>query len=469
MRFGGVGGVVLSWDDVVGEVEDVLDAAGVFGIEGWLRSASRQHTPPAPPAAAPAPAPAAPLLTGEEVSGRAAAAIADMHRKMATRRDASESVAEQLTETLLQAHPVTTDGQQKLEVIQQRIEDAIADPKLNLDTPTGEQAFLQFLRSQVEQIRAVVANGQLASDDTARILAGLSKLVPSDTNRPSSSSDTTTPADTSSSRSNPAPDPGDAADPGSDSGVSADDAQRFADDAGDYADPGTPNSLAGLTQALPSMMAPLASMGGLPASMMSPLSSMGSMPPMGGMAPMQPMQATADQKPKYVPDDKTLSESDTPTYADDQTGDGTDTKPDDGKPDDKLTPQPGSDTPATTTAATPSVQVSLPDGSSVTAPNPKIAQAVTAYLKGTPLDAAFKNAGMPLPLPGTPITHGNIDPSQVTTGSIAVLGDHLSLALSPVKAFQDGQIVPLQDVANKPGFEGWLDPTKTATTAGAPS
>jgi hypothetical protein len=37
--------------------------------------------------------------------------------------------------------------------------------------------------------------------------------------------------------------------------------------------------------------------------------------------------------------------------------------------------------------------------------------------------------------------------------------DHYVVALSSVKALQDGQVVPLSSVASGPDFLGWMDPS----------
>jgi hypothetical protein len=45
--------------------------------------------------------------------------------------------------------------------------------------------------------------------------------------------------------------------------------------------------------------------------------------------------------------------------------------------------------------------------------------------------------------------------------------DHYVVALSSVKALQNGQVVPLSTVASGPDFLGWMDPA--ATPAAAPA
>jgi len=104
----------------------------------------------------------------------------------------------------------------------------------------------------------------------------------------------------------------------------------------------------------------------------------------------------------------------------------------------------------------PTTLVSLPDGSSATARTPALAQAVKAHLAGTPVEAAYRAAGIGLPPPGTPVTNP-VDPSSLSCGAIGVFKDHYVVALSSVKAYQDGQVVPLGSVASSPDFLGWID------------
>jgi hypothetical protein len=119
-------------------------------------------------------------------------------------------------------------------------------------------------------------------------------------------------------------------------------------------------------------------------------------------------------------------------------------------------------------APVPSTLVSLPDGSSATARTAALAQAVKANLAGTPVDAAYRDAGIALPPPGTPVT-SPVDPSALSCGTVGMFKDHYVVALSAVKAYQDGQVVPLAAVASSPDFLGWVDPTALATTGTAPA
>ena len=91
-----------------------------------------------------------------------------------------------------------------------------------------------------------------------------------------------------------------------------------------------------------------------------------------------------------------------------------------------------------------------------------------AYLAGTPLDVAYRQAGVDLPPPGTPVTNP-LDPSALTAGAIGMFKDHYVVALSAAKALQDGQVVSLSSAASGPGFLGWMDPSAAAAPAPPPA
>jgi hypothetical protein len=48
---------------------------------------------------------------------------------------------------------------------------------------------------------------------------------------------------------------------------------------------------------------------------------------------------------------------------------------------------------------------------------------------------------------------------------LAAFNDHYAVALSSVKALQDGQVVPAAAIAASPGFLGWLDPSAAGASA----
>ena len=123
------------------------------------------------------------------------------------------------------------------------------------------------------------------------------------------------------------------------------------------------------------------------------------------------------------------------------------------------TPGQGAPPAAPAAAAAPaSTTVALPDGSSASAKTPALASAVKSYLAGTPLDAAYQQANIELPPPGTPVTNP-IDPNQLSAGYLGMFKDHYVVALSAAKALKDGQVVSLASAAAGPDFLGWIDPS----------
>ncbi|HRD12669.1 MAG TPA: Biofilm regulator BssS, partial [Mycobacterium sp.] len=116
----------------------------------------------------------------------------------------------------------------------------------------------------------------------------------------------------------------------------------------------------------------------------------------------------------------------------------------------------------------PPTAITLPDGSTANARTPELAQAVKAHLDGKPLEEAYREQHLELPPPGTPVT-APVDPSRLSAGMLAVFNDHYAVALSSVKALQDGQVVPASMIASSPGFLGWLDPSAVGAPEPTPA
>ncbi|PXX01542.1 DUF4226 domain-containing protein [Mycolicibacterium moriokaense] len=417
-----------------------------------------------PSAAAPA---GSALPTDEQQSGRAADAVRKLHEELQNRYSQISDAEGKLSEVLLTAHATTADGQQKLQPIQQKIVAAINNPDLSLDTPAGEQAFLTFLRGQVAAIGDVVTSGTLSSEDQAKAVEALSNLYGNDT------SSTPTPVEEPAASAAPAAAPADAAlgpeeampDPTlSDLGL------------GGVGAPQASDPLSALASALPAAMGafPPGGLGGGFGG--DPFSSLaGAAAPLAGLASQLGEQPRRDDTgdnniDKASGDGPDVRKGSEPEHQPPQ-GDSATTPPPaapvpTGTPGDGAPPA----APAATPAAVPMTAVSLPDGSTATARTAALAEAVKSYLGGTPVDAAYRQAGIDLPPPGTPVTNP-VDPSALSVGAIGMFKDHYVVALSPVKALQDGQVVPLATVAAGPDFLGWMDPAAapTPTPVGAPT
>jgi Domain of unknown function (DUF4226) len=383
------------------------------------------------------------LPTDEQQSGRAADAVKKLHAEMQNRYSQISDAEGKLSEVLLTAHATTADGQQKLQAIQQKIVEAIDNPDLSLDTPAGEQAFLTFLRGQVAAIGDVVTSGTLSADDQAKALEALSNLYGNDPGAPPAPVDA--PAKDGLGPEEPMPDP-----TLSDLGL------------GGVGAPQAGEPLSTLASALP------AALGAFPAGGLGggfggdPFSSLA-----GAAAPLAGLASQLSDQPRR---DNTADDSDVAKRS------GAGAEHQQPQPDSATPPpaqpepagKPGDGAPPAATAAAPppvpTTAVSLPDGSTATARTAALAEAVKSYLGGTPVDAAYRQAGIDLPPPGTPVTNP-VDPSALSCGAVGMFKDHYVVALSAVKALQNGQVVPLSTVASGPDFLGWMDPAATPAAA----
>jgi len=417
------------------------------------------------------------LATDEQQSGRAADAVKKLQDDLKHRYTTISDAEEKLSEVLLNAHATTAEGQRQLNAIQHKIVDAVDNPALSLDTPAGEEAFLRFLRSQIKDIGDVVNSGGMTADDQAKAAQALGALYGADAiaEHPGQAPAADPPA------AGPlAPDT-----PGVPATPVAQPVPAVTDPGLGGADP-MPDSLSDALGGEP--------LAGLGADPLSGLSSMlpGALSGLGAASPLDalsglagegaPLAGLASQLGDRPADHDGDTDSDKPDH--DSEGRKSERAGADGKGPEPAQdqhpgdPQPGPQTDGTAgagappagpaPATAPTTVVALPDGSTATARTPALAQAVKANLAGTPIDAAYRQAGMELPPPGTPVTNP-VDPSRLSCGTIGMFKDHYVLALSAVKAYQDGQVVPLASVASGPDFLGWVDPTAVgaATTAAA--
>ncbi len=396
---------------------------------------------------------AAPLPTDEQQSGRTAEAVKKLQEELKARYSDLSDAEQKLAESLLTARATTADGQRKLNDIQKNIVGAVNNPDLSLDTPAGEAAFLKFLRGQVAAIGDVVASGTLTADDQAKAIAALSKLYSLQPADQPADQPASTPAPLPPGDAAPAPAPGELPDPEA--------PDPALGDLGVDAAPVGPDPLASLASMLPAAAGsfPPPGQGG------SPLDALGLAGPLAGLVSQLADQPLRDKPAEH--DDDVAADHD--NKGDDQRAErpGDPPKPQPPAPDVNGTPGQGVPPAGPASPAAPSTAVLLPDGSTVTARTPAVAAAVKACLAGTPLDAAFRQAGIELPPPGTPVTNP-VDPAALTAGAIGMFKDHYVVALSAAKALQDGQVVSLSAAAAGPDFLGWIDPSALgapATTA----
>ncbi|WP_082698578.1 DUF4226 domain-containing protein [Mycobacterium sp. GA-2829] len=420
----------------------------------------------------------APLDTDEQQSGRAAEAVKKLHEELKNRYSDISDAEGQLSEVLLTARATTAEGQRKLQAVQEKIVAAIDNPALALDTPAGEQAFLKLLREQVSAIGDIVTSGALSAEDQSRAVEALTDLYAVD-QRGADASDaapesaggtdglggvaaaappaaTGEPVDLGLGPMEPLPDAS-----LSDLGL---------DGLGAAAPPADP--LASLTSALPAAMGAVPPAAGFGA---DPLSALGGLAgPLAGLASQPqtppPSDPVASAEPADTTDEDASEDDDEKSGA---TTEDSDTEP---APDPTAAAPPAADTtpadtpeapPAAVTAPLPPTTVQLPDGSTANAKTAALAEAVRSHLGGTPVEESYRQAGLELPPPGTPVTNP-IDPTALSCGSIGMFEDRYVVALSSAKALQDGDVVPLSAVASGPGFLGWMDPSARAAGTPAP-
>ena len=412
------------------------------------------------------------VATEEQQSGRTAEAVRKLHEEMKDRYSHLSEAEGKLTEAMLTARTSTAEGQQKLNDIQQKIVEAVNNPAMTLDTPAGEQGFLKFLRSQVAAIGDVLRSGTLTAEDQAKAASALAALYDKDGAN----------SETGEGEGEPSQPPGVAApglapaapgttDPGLLGELGLGPMEPMPDpmlsDLG-LGGPMGADPLAGLASALPAAMGAFPPGGGLGGG--SPLDALTSAAgPLAGLASQLGEQAGRDD-PEPEKDSKDKA-------ANNEEG---------GKKDDAPEPTPAGEVPPSTTPQAggapepvpngvpgegappaapgppppPPTTVVLPDGSTANARTPELAQAVTAHIEGKPLEEAYREQNFQLPPPGTPVTDP-VDPSRLSAGMLGMFKDHFVVALSSVKALQDGAVVPLSSISSSPDFLAWLDPSAT--------
>jgi Domain of unknown function (DUF4226) len=418
--------------------------------------------------------PDAELPTEEQQSGKAAEAVAKLQRDLNSHYSKISDAEEKLSEVLLTVHATTAEGQQKLNEIQKKIVDAVNTPTVAVDTPAGERSFVTFLRNQVSDIDDLLASGSLSAQDQTKAAHALAALYTADAGAPADPPAAQPPSPPPAAA---APDPPLGADPGL--GAPGLGSAPLAPDPG----------LSDLLGAAPAGGDPLSSLasmlpalgglgGGAPTSPLDGLAGLGgAASPLAGLA-SQPGEHGGNDRPADNSDDSPPRAKDAKNSKEDKAdpAQADTTPPAGGQPQPAgqqgQNPTAGGEPPSPVVPpAAASATVKLPDGSTATARNPQTAEAIRDYLAGETVDASYRKNGIELPPLGTPITHP-VDPSRLTCGDLAMFKDHYVPALSSVKAYLNGQVVPLGSVASSPDFLGWIDPTAPVTgtlAAAAPS
>jgi Domain of unknown function (DUF4226) len=386
------------------------------------------QTPAAPP---PARSPATP---DDRERGDAADAIARAEAALAQQNSASSRLDMLVVAAILNAHLETVDGREALTRLQREIEAAV-QARSDLDTPAGARDFQRFLIGKLRDIRAVVLNAGLDDTSKSALMAAWTSLYDASRSEPGG-------GEPGRASASPGVD-----DPAvEDSDTEWDPLLDLADDpAPEVEDSAQPS--AGTAAAPPPASPMVPAMPGLGA---GPLPGLGAAPgSMGGLglplpalqdgARGDPSRRDSDDDEPAGPEDRDLDASD-PEHAGEQAGDAT--------------------------APPDAVTVTLPDGETVTAESPQLAAAIKAAVGGVPIPEAFRQQGITIPAPGTPVTEP-IDQRRLRPGDLGIFTDRHALALGPGKALLNGQIQRIATVTG-PSFLGWEHPPASAATAAPP-
>jgi hypothetical protein len=432
-------------------------------------------------------APDAGLPTGEQQSGEAADAVKKLQDDLKEHFTAISSAEEKLSEVLLNAHATSADGQGKLNDIQKKIVDAVHNPTMDVTTVAGEKSYLIFLRNQVSAIQDLLASGALSAEDQSKAAQALATLYAADNASPGRGDDSGTtdqpPPAPAPAPAGPTGDPGSTEDPGStDPGLGPAPEMpdpSLSDVLGPMGMPMGSDPMSSLASMLPGALGGLSGLGGggLGGGGGSPLDGLsglaGAAGPLAGLASQLGDQGSHDHPSDTT--DKSQDDKTDPAKADKSDPAKADaTSSQNGNPQrpagqDPQDPAAGGGPPAPITPPTPaSAAVKLPDGSIANARNPQAAQAVRDYLAGGTVDSSYRQNGITLPPPGTPVTDP-VDPSRLSCGDVAMFKDHYEPVLSSVKGYLNGQVVPLSSVTSSPDFLGFIDPTAAAAAGSAPT
>jgi Domain of unknown function (DUF4226) len=391
-----------------------------------LGSIRRQH----PDLFGPPPGPA----SAEPQQGAAAEAIATAEAALAHQNSANAQLDLQVISAILNAHAKSVEGSAALNTLKQDTETAVRT-RSDLDTPAGARDFQRFLIGKLRDIRAVVAGASLDDTSKSALMAAWTSLYNASKAGPGVAAEGR-PAPATPDRA-PAGQPRTASPEGpSDPYLDS----LFGDPdllAGDSPTPGPAATPAAQTPTMMPTMPGIPSLGAgsLPASVPG-LNSQGGLPLSrlldGARGDREP--ADFEEADPFDPDAKDRGSSDEPNEHKDEEAPG-----------DKPEPAPAGPT-----------TVTLPNGETVTAASPQIAAAIEAAAGGTPIAEAFRQQGITIPPPGTPVVKP-VDPPSLTPGDIGIFTDRHALALGHSNALLDGQIQHISTVSG-PSFLGWEHP-----------
>jgi hypothetical protein len=408
-------------------------------LDGVIASIRQQHPDLFDPRngalTVPSQASAAPATDHQE--GAAADAIRDAEAALAHQNSTTAQVDLQVVTAVLNAHQKNAEGRAALNRLQHEIEAALTT-RSDLDTPAGARDFQRFLIGKLRDIRDVVANASLDDTSNSALMAAWTSLYESakpqaDANDHRRSADVSAgpAAETPPAAADAAADPYLDALPDDDPGLLAQDAPAQPPSTSPAPPPMSP-APPPMSPATPSI--PSFGGGGIPAAL-----------PLPGPLPGSDAARSPNVSDEVLPD----TDADDDPSADEDGDEQTEHHDD----------EPTREQPPTTGPTT----VSLPNGETVTAANPQLAEAIKAAAGGMPIADAFREQGITIPPPGTAVADP-VDPSRLAPGDIGMLTDRHALALGQSRALLNGQIQHISTV-NGPSFLGWEHPPGPVTAA----
>ncbi len=411
-------------------------------LEAILRKIRQQHseilgagTPGGPLRTRP---PAVAFAAPDREQGDAAEAIANAEAALAHQNSASSQLDMQVISAILNAHLKTVEGTEALTSLQRETEAAV-HTRSDLDTPAGARDFQRFLIGKLRDIREVVLNASLDDTSKSALMAAWTSLYDASKSEPNG----TTPP--------PTDDPDTEWDPLLDS--------LWPDDPGlspgDVSEPGSTDATPAPAMAMPPMIPTIPSFG------TGSLPGLGATPGSSGLPLSRLLGDNKTDPAAHELDDEGSQDPDPGAPASpDET---TDHKSDADKDRDGDASADGGES----TRPTGPTTVTLPDGETVTAASPQLAAAIKAAVGGAPIADAFRQQGITIPAPGTPVTNP-IDLPQLIPGDLGIFTDRHALALGPGKALLDGQIQHIATVSG-PSFLGWEHPPAATATVTEPA
>lgn len=363
--------------------------------------------------------------TGMEQQGRAVQAMKDAEVALGHQLSATANFDRQVIEALRQVRQSTAEGRRRLDILETEI--AGAAQAWDLSTAAGAREFQRFLIVKLGEIIRVVED---ANDDDASkqaLATALTTLYGAQTGR-----DEPPPADRKPDSVAPADDSYPAVDQDLYQDLYQDPYQDFYQD-------------------------PLAAEGaetGYQAALQHPseVPTMPTVPGFGGESP------GFGAMPSAIPAGLPLAGLRSEPSDGDALGGGRD--PDDdaawldeASHDDPDGGEPDGDTAPPSPPDTGPVTVRLPDGTTTSVADSRLAAAMQAAADGTPVAEAFRRQGIDIAPPGMPVA-SPVDQARLRPGDIGVFTDRHALAVGEGKALLDGQI-HLTGNLRGPGFLGW--------------